>query len=189
MTAMSTEFEVKTEQEVDFIEKLKRNDDQALRSFYAANYPRVQQYVMENSGTGADARDIYQEAFIAVWRNIQLDKFRPAGDGSLQQYLVRVAKNKWLDVLRQRKKHSAVLLSADIEEIQVAEEEVVTEDRLHELKEAFRGLGTQCRDVLTRFYFKKESLRDIAAFYSWTEATAKNNKYRCIQKLRQFLKK
>ena len=58
-----------------------------------------------------------------------------------------------------------------------------------EVKDQFNLLGENCRDVLTRFYYKKESMKIIAQRFEWTEATAKNNKYRCLQHLRKLLKK
>ncbi|HRO43968.1 MAG TPA: sigma-70 family RNA polymerase sigma factor [Flavipsychrobacter sp.] len=186
---MSEVHVVTVGEEVKFIEQLKRNDEQALRSFYTENYKGVEQYVIQNSGTKADAKDVYQEAFVAVWRSIQLDKFKQQSNGSIHNYLIRIAKNKWMDVLRKRKKNNITFLAEFSEETeQVFREEDSGEERLNDMKKAFQNLGAQCKDVLTRFYFKKQSLKEIAASYSWTEATAKNNKYRCLQKLRQFVK-
>jgi len=55
------------------------------------------------------------------------------------------------------------------------------------VKEEYERLGDPCRELLNRFYFKKESMREIAAHFSWTEASAKNNKYRCLQRLRNMV--
>ena len=51
---------------------LKESDEKVLQYIYVSNYPRIEQYVLGNNGTADDARDIYQEAFLAVWRNVQL---------------------------------------------------------------------------------------------------------------------
>ncbi|HEY0040609.1 MAG TPA: hypothetical protein VGB71_08105, partial [Flavisolibacter sp.] len=56
------------------------------------------------------------------------------------------------------------------------------------VRENFTKLGNNCRELLNRFYFQKESLRTIALAFQWTEATAKNNKYRCLQQLRELIK-
>lgn len=56
------------------------------------------------------------------------------------------------------------------------------------IKEQFKKLGSTCREVLIRFYYRKESLRLIAGHFDWSEATARNNKYRCLQQLREHLK-
>ena len=59
---------------------------------------------------------------------------------------------------------------------------------MEKMKLHFARMGNPCKDVLHRFYFLKQSLSEIAADFSWTEATAKNNKYRCLQKLRGMVK-
>lgn len=69
-----------------FFSAFKANDEVALRIFYKENYCKTKNYVLNNSGTIEHAKDIYQEAFIAVWRNIQLDKFYPENGNSLEGY-------------------------------------------------------------------------------------------------------
>lgn len=46
------------------------------------------------------AKDIYQEAFLAVWQNIKKGAFQPRNESALQGYLFQIAKNKWTDELR-----------------------------------------------------------------------------------------
>ena len=50
--------------------------------------------------------------------------------------------------------------------------------------EAFKNLGQPCKQLLTTFYFDKKSLRDIAVELSLDEASVRNKKYRCMEKLR-----
>ena len=167
----------------------KANDEVALRTFYEDNYYKTEKYILNNSGTTDHAKDIYQEAFIAVWRNIQLDKFYPESENSLEGYLFRIAKNKWLDHLRSGHHKKTTPIGDSAEEIT---EELLPDDDekyLADVRNQFKTLGENCKEVLTRFYYKKESMRIIAEKFEWTEATAKNNKYRCLQRLRELLKK
>ncbi|MEO9020899.1 MAG: sigma-70 family RNA polymerase sigma factor [Ginsengibacter sp.] len=167
---------------------IKANDESALRKLYEDNYDTIEKYVLNNNGTTEDAKDIYQEAFIVVWRNIQLDKFYPENKNALAGYLYRIAKNKWLDHLRSGHYRKIIRIndSADsVPEDLLPEEDI---EYITEIKNKFKHLGENCRKVLTRFYYKKEPLRVIAEKFGWTEATAKNNKYRCLQHLRELLK-
>ena len=82
------------------INAIKANDESMLKALYNDNYYKVEKYVLTNNGSEDQAKDIFQEAFIAVWRNIQLDKFTPANESSLAGYIYQVARNKWLDHLR-----------------------------------------------------------------------------------------
>ena len=168
---------------------IKANDEGALKSLYNGNYFKIEKYVLNNNGTIEDAKDIYQETFLAVWRNIQLDKFNPESENALEGYLFRIAKNKWLDHLRSGHYRKVTRMN-DAEDI--LKEDIMPEEDvayIAEVKNKFKILGENCREVLTRFYYKKESMRTIAEKFNWTEATAKNNKYRCLQKLRELLKK
>ncbi|RYF90867.1 MAG: hypothetical protein EOO03_02740, partial [Chitinophagaceae bacterium] len=75
---------------------VKNNNGQVLRQLYNDNFKTLLQYILQNSGTADDAKDIYQETFIAVWKNIQLGKFIPQHENALSAYIFQVGKNKWI---------------------------------------------------------------------------------------------
>lgn len=168
---------------------IKANDNNALRCFYQENYFKIEKYVLNNSGSVEQAKDIYQEAFIAVWRNIQLDKFYPENENALPGYLYRIAKNKWLDYLRSAHNQKVVALTESAERTDDDELPEYDVKHIEDVKKHFENLGDNCKEILKRFYYMKQSMRTIAAQFDWTEATARNNKYRCLHKLRELLKK
>ena len=63
--------------EYSFVTIIKTNDEAALKKIYQQNYRQTEQFILNNNGSKDEAKDTYQEAFIAVWRNVQLDKFLP----------------------------------------------------------------------------------------------------------------
>lgn len=157
-----------------------------MRDLYTNNYSWAERYVVENSGSEDEAKDIFQEAFIAVWRNIQLDRFHPKNANSLKHYLHQVVKNKWLDHLRSAKRRLTKPLYDDDKPEDTDFLHAEQQDQIDRIKTHFLQLGDVCREVLTRFYYNRESLRTISTTFNWTEATAKNNKYRCLQRLREL---
>lgn len=161
------------------------NDDKLLETLYIANYYKTEAFVMANSGTAEEAKDIYQEAFIASWQNIKAGRYVQQDGSSLEAYLFQIAKYKWYDYLKTTKRIKVVPVeeSTFIEEAYNEEEQSYIEKVEHH----FKNLGEPCRQVLTLFYFMKKSMNDIATTFSWTEATAKNNKYRCLQRLRNMV--
>lgn len=168
---------------------IKANDEAVLKSLYENNYQGVEKYVLSNNGTVDQAKDVYQEAFIAVWRNIQLDRFYPENENALAAYLCQIARNKWTDYLRSKhfKKNTSL---NDLEHKLPEEIEEEEDDRfIGNVKMYFEKLGENCKEVLTRFYYKKQSMKKIAKHFAWTDASARNNKYRCLQKLREIMKK
>lgn len=176
--------------QLDIILKLKANDEQTLRSLYIGNYPKIERYILDNSGTSDDAKDIYQETFMAVWRSIQTGKASFTGLDKLQGYIYRVAQFKWTDQLRHNKKHgTGSLPEIEAGDAWIAEGNSDQDDYIERVKQHFANMEEPCKDVLYRFYFMKQNMNEIAAKYSWTDATAKNNKYRCLQRLRQMVLK
>lgn len=167
---------------------IKASDETVLKSLYVNNYYKTEKYILDNNGSVDQAKDIYQEAFIVVWRNIQLDKFNPENESALVGYLYQVARNKWINYLNSShfKKNTKL---TDLE-YRLPEEVADEEDNsfIANVKKQFEVLGENCRELLTRFYYQNESMKTIAGIFNWTEATARNNKYRCLQQLRELIK-
>ncbi len=160
--------------------------DAVLRALYEKNYTAVKHFVLKNSGDEDDAKDIYQEAFLTFWRNQEMGKFEAVHDGAIAAYILKIAKFKWIDQLR-KNKISPVLLQENMPEDNWYADENISEQEtiyLNRVVKYFEVLGEPCKELLHRFYYLKEKLKTIAIQFSWTEATVKNNKYRCLQKLR-----
>lgn len=173
---------------LDQLSAIRKNDEKALRLLYQSNYPKVQKFVLDNNGNTDEAKDIFQEAFISCWRNIQLDKFQPQHEAALDAYLFQIAKNKWLDRLRLIKKVQLVPITNESNGIGDTKELAEKEEQLiRSIKENFLRIGDLCRDTLQRFYYQRQSMQMIADAMGWTEATARNNKYRCLQQLRKLI--
>lgn len=162
-----------------------QNDENVLKWIYQENFPKVKQMVLANSGSTDEAKDIYQEAFLSFWTNIKSGKFRPENGSALSGYLFQISKNKWLDTLRSQTHKRTVFQDIFPETMEEDPEE--KETNLVRIEGAFAKLGDNCRELLTRFYYQKESLSSLAGYFGWTEATTKNSKYRCMEKLRSSL--
>lgn len=173
----------------ELVYAIKSNETSVLKHFYTANYKKIEVLVLKNSGSIEYAKDIYQDAFITVWTHVKNDKFIPENDTALQGYLYRIAKNKWTDVLRSKAfKNSKSLNTETIAVIENDESDyehdAVENNKLKTAMEAFKNLGQPCKQLLTTFYFEKKSLRDIAEQLQLNEASVRNKKYRCMEKLR-----
>lgn len=166
------------------IQALKANDEQVMQSIYQKNYPKVEYYVLKNSGTQAAAKDIYQEAFIAMWKNIKQNRFEAKEADAINGYLFRIAKNKWLDYLKSA--HNRKMVSVEEHHHDAAEELEDEEQntRLKSIQDAFGQLGNECKTLLNYFYYAKKSMKEIADLLSLDPASARNKKYRCMQRLR-----
>ena len=171
----------------EIVSLIKMNDARALKRLYKANFGKVRKYVLNNNGDTAAAKDVYQEAFVAMWRNIKNDKFSSEESSSVNGYLYQIAKNKWMDHLRSaRYKHTSPInrdLEADQSEMIEMEEK---NKKIELLMESMGKMGERCQTLLKLFYFERRSFREIADITGLDEASARNAKYRCQNQLKKI---
>ncbi|WP_456437983.1 RNA polymerase sigma factor [Psychroserpens sp.] len=180
----------KTNHQLQLINAIKANDQTALKQFYMSNYHKIEALVLKNSGSVDHAKDLYQDSFIAVWKNLKTNKFEPKNETALQGYLYQIAKNKWMDVLRSNTFKKTNTLTderlAFLKEEAIDESRDDNEEKLKVTMSAFKNLGQPCKQLLTNFYYDKKSLRAIASELQLEEASVRNKKYRCMEKLRSI---
>lgn len=163
---------------------LHRNDPVTIRALYAKHFPAIKQYVLQNSGTGGDAQDMFQEAMTVLWMNVKEGRLVPGDDPG--GFLYRVAKNKWLDVVRSAAhKHMKVVHDDRANDLHVEATDDV-EERLARLRDVYGKLDDKCRTVLDRFYYERKDLASIAQELGVEEESIRTIKYRCMMKLRGF---
>lgn len=182
----------KTNNTLQMVDAIKRNDAITLKRIYNNNYPKIETLVLKNNGTKAYAKDIYQEAFLAVWQNVKQDKFVPQSESSINGYLYTIAKNKWMDVLRSQG-YKKTIMASQMSYFEIKDEEnngmdddILKDKRLEDVMHAFKSLGDACKSLLRKFYFEKKSMKSIAKELQLDSASTRNKKYRCMQKLRQI---
>lgn len=181
--------------QLQLLDAIKANNSVVLKQLYIANYYKIEALVLKNNGSKEHAKDVYQDAFIAVWKNVKNDQFIPENETALQGYLYQIAKNKWMDILRSPSfkktktiQHELNVLDKNIDQNghEKNEEQEFYRKRLEQTMEAFKNLGAPCKELLTAFYFDKASLRDIADKLKIEENSVRTKKYRCMEKLRQL---
>lgn len=170
---------------------LTENTNQTLTRIYAEVFPRARTYIMQNSGQEEDARDIFQESLIAAWTNNINGRF--SGDmNGFSAYLMQIVKYKWLNRL-DSSEHRKTIYKDSADNLPDADSREALAKELEEstiLQDCMESLDGSCKEILTRFYYKKESLQRIAAELSYTVESIKTVKYRCMQRLRkQFIEK
>lgn len=168
------------------VDLIKKQDQTTLKKLYTKNYKKVQHYILKNSGSVQQAKDIYQDAFITMWRNVSQNKFEPQNDSALSGYLYQIAKNKWLDYLRSSAYKKTTSFTGDYkaESNDATDADDQTEKQLVAIKTALKHMGSRCQELLRLFYYEKKSLRSIASQLGLEENSARNAKYRCMEKLR-----
>ena len=166
------------------------NDNPALvlKHLYTINYPWLEKYIRQNSGTTEDAQDIFQESLIAAWINLKEGRFT-GSEEEFNGYLRKICKYKWISHLRSAA-HKQIHYAEDITVFESASdnqdtiEEQLSETRL--LQSCFAQLGEKCREILGLFYYQRKSLAEIGLAQNNTEDSIKTIKYRCMMQLRKI---
>ena len=172
--------------DIAWMDGLRRNDRLAMRSIYKAHFPTVRQYVLQNSGTVSDAQDVFQEAVVVLWMNVKQGRFSSDTDSGPGGFLFRVAKNKWLDVVRSAAHRHMKVVHNDQSLDRHSDVPDDLEERITRLRGVYDKLDDKCRAILDQFYFERKDLAAIASGMGVEEDSIRTIKYRCMMKLRAF---
>jgi len=123
--------------EAALIRAAQKGDHEAFERLVHAYDRGVLQIAMNLLRSPDDARDIYQEAFLRVFKNLHLFRL----DSSFSTWLYRIVTNLCLDLMRKRKTRR--------EESSVVETEDGPRDRLDTVAEG-RELGDPQRSLISR---------------------------------------
>jgi RNA polymerase sigma-70 factor (ECF subfamily) len=179
------------------IRAAQRGDQDAFEQLVRTYDQSVLRLAMNLLRSPEDARDVYQEAFLRVYRN--LDSFR--FDCSFHTWLYRIVTNICLDQLRKRKvrkEETAVVETADgpIDRMETYEEEgaaanpersMWNRELRQRIESALVGLTPRERMVFELRHYQGLRLRNIGEMLGTTEEAAKNCLFRATQKMRGVL--
>lgn len=188
---------VERSNETALIRAAQQGDSQAFEQLVRTYDQQVLRMALNLLRSPEDARDIYQEAFLRVYRN--LPKFR--FDCSFSTWLYRIVANLCLDQIRKRKvrkeEPGAVGTAAgEVDRFQFVKEQRADVDPQRQLMSA--ELNTRIKEVLERLtarerlvfemrHFQGLKLRSIGEALGVTEEAAKNCLFRATQKMRVAL--
>lgn len=157
-----------------------------LSKAYDNNFDWCLRYVRRNNGTAEDASDIFQESISTAWINLKEGKFQGDFD-HFNAYIRQICKHKWINQLRSFA-NNKIILKEDFSDYESRIDLSPSDEysmELDLLENSFTSIGEKCRDLLSRFYFKKESLSTIAEKMEFNEGSIKTMKYRCMMRLRK----
>jgi RNA polymerase sigma-70 factor (ECF subfamily) len=183
--------------EATVIRAVQRGDQDAFEQLVRAYDQSVLRLAMNLLRSPEDARDVYQEAFLRVYRNIHTFRF----DCSFHTWLYRIVTNICLDHLRKRKvrrEESAVVETADgpVDRMDSFEQEGThanPERRFwnsqlgNRIKTALGDLTPRERTVFELRHYQGLRLRAIGEVLGTSEEAAKNCLFRATQKMRAAL--
>jgi len=166
---------------------LANNDTKAIETIYKDNFNMVQAFILNNNGSYDDARDIFQEAMIALYEKAQSETF--VLTSKINTYVYSICRRLWLKRLHQLGRFSNQIDSLE-ETVPVEEDIEIHEKRNAEfaiMDRALNSLGEPCKSLLEGYYVKKMDMQMLAKEFGYTNAdNAKNQKYKCLIRLKKL---
>lgn len=138
-----------------YIEALRRNDERLVREIYQQYSSQTLRWVEQRGGSPDDARDVFQEALIAVFEKAQnVDFVLTCPFGAL---LHIICSRKWIDRLRHKNRETGVRKEEELrytdevadDAMSIAEDALAEQARQERLGKAFEQLSDLCRRLLT----------------------------------------
>jgi RNA polymerase sigma-70 factor (ECF subfamily) len=183
--------------ESELIRAAQKGDQDAFAQLVRIYDQSVLRLAMNLLRSPEDARDIYQEAFLRVHKNLNNFRF----DCSFHTWLYRIVTNLCLDQLRKRKvrkEEPTVVTTSEgpLDRMEtVAEERVDGDPQRHlfsgqvraRIKEVLEQLTPRERMVFELRHYQGMRLRNIGEALGTTEEAAKNCLFRATQKMRAQL--
>lgn len=183
--------------EKSLIHEAQRGDPDAFEQLVRSYDQQVLRMAFNLLHSQEDARDVYQEVFLRVFRN--LPKFR--FDCAFSTWLYRIVANLCLDQIRKRKvrkeSSSAVeTASGEVDRLQFIPErradvdpqrQLMSAEVISRVNDVLDQLTPRERIVFEMRHFQGMRLRAIGESLGVTEEAAKNCLFRATQKMRAAL--
>jgi RNA polymerase sigma-70 factor (ECF subfamily) len=183
--------------EPDLIRAAQRGDHRAFEQLVRLYDQNVLRLALNLLRSPEDARDIYQEAFLRVFKNLHTFRF----DCSFHTWLYRIVTNLCLDALRKRRvrrEDDSVVETSEgfLDRMDTVEEERADGDPQRQLmsrqlqtriRETLGSLTPRERTVFEMRHYQGLRLRTIGEMLGTSEEAAKNCLFRATQKMRAAL--
>ncbi|HYG49940.1 MAG TPA: sigma-70 family RNA polymerase sigma factor [Flavobacteriales bacterium] len=158
--------------------------NKALEELYKG-YPTIRHFIKTHGGNDDDARDVFQECIMVLYRNVQKSDFTLTAN--VNTYLFSITKYMWKDILKKKNRQVNFVCEntpGDEEDIKAMLEE---EEKFKWLDEILGTLGEKCAGILRMTYFSKMSMDEIAQALGYKNVdTAKTQKYKCLERARNL---
>lgn len=168
--------------------RLLEREEAALREVMATYGGVVYGMARRVVADAALAEEVAQDAFLALWR--RPGAFDPER-GTLQSFLVGIARNKAIDIVRReesrRRTRDALVSEAEAAPVAVADPASAGIGERHAMRDALRQLSEVQREAVVLAYFGGRTYREVAEELGIPEGTAKTRLRDGLIRLRELI--
>jgi RNA polymerase sigma factor (sigma-70 family) len=168
---------------VDEVIGLATLDQISFNEVYEKEFPRIARLVLSHGGTVETACDIFQDAMVILLEKIGHGKLTLSA--SIGTYLYSVCRHILGDQFRRNKrdqKMKAWYTEKYRDDIFFPWEKP---DHYARVAEVMDRIGEPCKALLEWFYYRQKDWESIASALGYKDAaSARNQKYKCLEKIR-----
>lgn len=171
----------------DFLRGVRQDDAVALKSLYKMHYPMILNLVLNNSGDEEEAKDLYQEGFMVFYEQVRREGFQL--NCKIKTYIYSICRRLWLKRLSEKSKFSKKIKDDDDFHDLLEDEPFLAENeiKIEVMNMSMTKLGEPCKSLIEDFYVHHLSMGEISDKFGYTNAeNAKNQKYKCLQRLKKI---
>ena len=170
------------------VEGIRNQDQQILKNVYIIYFPTIKRYVLDNKGSVQDAKDVFQEGIIIIYRKIKAGNLILSS--SFKSYIYSVCRFIWIKQLSKNRENAEKLENyieyEDVPDVSPDEYEKNEQYKLYQ--KHFKRLEKDCQKLL-QLFLKKVTLKDIAeALGVGSQQYIKRKKYKCKEQLVRYIK-
>lgn len=160
---------------------------EALNRLYTSYFPMILQLVLNNNGDEDDAKDVFQESVLVLYNKVKQGNFEL--NSKLKTFIYSVCRRLWLKRLNHQSRNAVNI--TDFEEYLPVEDDLEQHEErdkhFKQMDHSLGQLGEPCKTILEDFYIKARSMTEICEKFGYTNPdNAKNQKYKCLQRLKKI---
>lgn len=162
-----------------------KKDRAAFGALYDKYFERIYLFIYKRVGDEDVAGDVCQETMLKVMFNIQ--KYEDRGI-PFSAWIYRIASNEVNLFFRQKKKNVTVEVNEKHLKDLMSEGEIGEAEREEDQEKLVAAIGKlqpEHAEIVELRFFLQYSFKEIAEFYTITEANAKMRLYRILEKMKQ----
>lgn len=176
------------------LEKLRNGDEATFKHIYEENREKFLNFAKRYNLSEDENIDAYQDAYVIFYENVMSGKIQ-SFTSSISTYLFSIGKYLIMDNLKKNKKQVSSEFNLSMvkendslmETIEIDEATLSKEQQL--LLKYFDTLGRKCQELLTLFYYRGYTIKEIMNTESYnSENVVKSQKSRCMKTLRERIK-
>lgn len=173
------------EHDADHLERIRRRDEAALGQLYDRFGGPVYSMLLRMTGDQGAAEELLQDVFLTVWRSASTWDPRR---GSVQAWIVAIARHRAIDYLRTTKNSSLPLMHDIVSPEAGPDEAAVKASVASAVRESLDDLPKIHRDVLDAIYFAGLTHHETAQMLGIPVGTVKSRLRLALQRLARSLR-